>query len=295
MASKLLLIAAFVASSATSDVFYGRPHSDVLIPVSPSFYYQTPKVYEPEEYGSAVISESDEVREVDSSKYYTGGSVHDGYYDGEVLKKSVHAAQQSGLKSANGVGAKHVISADSSGEHEHLSNSAVQGSQGIGGAYTEKAKEYGKLGNGSYEDYGNNGYKKGHSSSGFYKSYQNEESGKDAKFVDEEHKEGGENFGKSFGDALYDSGKEGIGKSVSGAEYDHSATNKGLVKSGVGSIGIHDVTYDKHGHQDAYNKERSLSYKESSGESGKRYLGADQSLGEYHNGHQFYRKPTFHQ
>lgn len=101
-------------------------------------------------------------------------------------------------------------------------------------------QEFGARGKTGYGSSGNTGYRKGHSNTGFHKAYTNTESGKDIKYVDQEHREDGETFGRSYGDMLGRAGSAGYEHTAHDNGHQLSAEGLGRGRSGLESAGFED-------------------------------------------------------
>ncbi|KAF6211584.1 hypothetical protein GE061_012097 [Apolygus lucorum] len=73
---------------------------------------------------------------------------------------------------------------------------------GTGRDASVAAAKYGAAGQGGYGGYGAEGHDKGHSTSGFHKTYHNMESGKNTNFVDEDHHVADQHAGRAQDAAL---------------------------------------------------------------------------------------------
>lgn len=247
MWSILLFIAIGVGEEVCGAVFYTEHPVEEYHPADKVKYryYAKPQV--------SVIPASPKYIYKEVPEYYqTDKDVTEGYYEHDGLSKSLHDAQKSAIHKVEEIDGDHHLVVDSVGKHGYDEGAFVRKSADEGKIAAEKSKQYGATSKDGYGGHGNAGYKKSHKATGFHKSYNKEESGKDYHYIDEDHKHGGEDFGKSYDKEYSEGGREGYANANSGAGYEYSSAGGSDEGSAVRTSAVHDSKYGHDGRKGSF-------------------------------------------
>uniref|UniRef100_T1HDL8 Uncharacterized protein n=1 Tax=Rhodnius prolixus TaxID=13249 RepID=T1HDL8_RHOPR len=146
---------------------------------------------------------------------------------------------------------------DEVGKHGVVSGKTAGSFNHGGSGYFGGESKYGVTAKGGFGDTGKVGHRKEHKTSGFQKSYQSMESGKDSSFNDESHDIAEKKYGKEFDD-VYDAKKwEGRNDAHHNGLHGHAAVHDTIAADRLKSVGVHHANLDKLGHN-TFTKNRDL-------------------------------------
>ncbi|KAF6208190.1 hypothetical protein GE061_016642 [Apolygus lucorum] len=197
---------------------------------------------------------------VDGANFYGGGQGYKNYEHDGVAREVLRDNNVLVNKGAQGIAGGHMVVKGNEGNQGYYSDALGakynQEGKGLAGA----AKQYGSSGEDGYDGFGSAGHRKGHRTSGFHKTYHNVESGKDTKYVDEDHDVAAEKFGQAYDSAFDDKAYNAHGHGHGEGLYAEKVAEGAAARGGIKSAGAHDMSYDALNHN-GYYKDRDMAYR----------------------------------
>ncbi|KAK9507825.1 hypothetical protein O3M35_007599 [Rhynocoris fuscipes] len=215
--------------------------------------------------------------------YHHGENVYNDYADNVKGRHIIKDKEEVTNRGVHGVTGDHLLLKDDISKHGYSANNAVGSyNKGKAGHHGEENK-YDVSAKGGFGDSGSYGHRKGHKASGFHKSYQKSETGKDTSYIDENHDLAEKKYGQEFGDRFDKKKWDAFSGLENDGQYGRSAVHKVAAEDGVKSAGLYHVNRDKAGHG-TYIKNRDLLYDDAHRENARRKHFGDGYSNE-HKGH----------
>lgn len=133
-------------------------------------------------------------------------------------------------------------------------------SSGFGGNFNNGAGGYRRgngfsdiSGRGNAGGFNDAGHNKGHKTTGFHKSYHNVETGRDTKYVDEDHDSGARNFGQEFGNNFADAYGSGFRGAGANGQFGTNSHFDQAGQHGLAGGSFNGANFGGHGANNFYN------------------------------------------